>query len=201
MTVNRCWWSTTDPLMTTYHDDEWGSPVHDDQTLFEFLILEGAQAGLSWQIILNKRENYREAFDRFHPTKVANYTDTEVGKLLNNSGIIRNRLKIHSAITNAREVLRIQEENGSLDAYLWKFVGGKPKLNTWDRSSDIPTVTTESRALSEALIERGFKFVGPTITYAFMQATGMINDHLVSCYRHQELAEGISARRPRQHRT
>ena len=184
----RCEWAGTDPLYVAYHDEEWGVPAHDDRTLFEFLILEGAQAGLSWSTILNKRENYRKAFDNFDPVKVARYDARKVAKLLADPGIVRNRLKIHAAIQNARAFLEVQREFGSFDAYLWQFVGGKPKLNKCKTLKEIPARTAESDAMSKDLKKRGFSFVGSTICYALMQAVGMVNDHVVTCYRHTQLA-------------
>jgi DNA-3-methyladenine glycosylase I len=186
-TLMRCAWAGTDPLYVAYHDQEWGVPVHDDRTLFEFLILEGAQAGLSWSTILRKRENYRLAFDDFEPDKVARYDDGKVAELLNNSGIIRNRLKINAAIQNARAFLKVQEEFGSFDAYIWQFVGGKPINNTWKTMAELPAETMESHKMSKDLVQRGFRFVGPTISYAHMQATGMVNDHTVDCFRYNEI--------------
>jgi DNA-3-methyladenine glycosylase I len=186
----RCPWAGTDPLYVAYHDEEWGAPVHDDRTLFEFLILEGAQAGLSWSTILRKRQNYRRAFDDFDPAAVAAYDETKIAALLADPGIVRNRLKINAAVRNARGFLEIQREFGSFDAYVWAFVGGRPIVNAWESLRQIPAETAESRALSKDLKARGFTFVGPTITYAFMQAVGMINDHIVSCFRYGELAAG-----------
>jgi DNA-3-methyladenine glycosylase I len=186
-TNSRCWWAGSDPLYIAYHDAEWGVPVHDDRTLFEFLVLEGAQAGLSWITILRKREAYRAAFDGFDARKVAAYDDAKVAELLANPGIVRNRLKVAAAISNARAFLKVQEEFGSFDAYIWRFVDGAPKQNAWREITEVPAETPESRALSKDLIRRGFRFVGPTIMYAHMQATGMVNDHLVSCFRHAEL--------------
>ncbi len=183
----RCQWAGTDPLYVAYHDLEWGVPVHDDRLMFEFLVLEGAQAGLSWSTILRKRAAYRVAFDQFDPAIVAAYDDAKVAELLANPGIVRNRAKIASAIGNARAVLRIQEEFGSLSAYLWQFVGGRPIQNTWHSIAEIPAETAESRAMSKDLKRRGFNFVGPTICYAHMQATGMVNDHTVDCFRYREL--------------
>ena len=177
----RCGWAGTDPRMIAYHDREWGVPVHDDRTLFEFLILEGAQAGLSWSTILYKRDAYREAFAGFDPAKVARFDQRKVGRLLTNEGIVRNRLKIESAVTNARAVLVLQRDLGSFDKFVWSFVGGKPKINRWRAMRQVPASTRESDALSAALKQRGFRFVGSTICYAFMQATGLVNDHLVSC--------------------
>src|SRR3954469_11991893 len=184
----RCAWATSEPAVT-YHDDEWGVPVHDDRVLFEFLILEGAQAGLSWNIILNKRENYRKAFDGFRPEKVARYGKRDVQRLLGNDGIVRNRLKIAATIENAKNFLDVREEFGSFDGYLWTFVGGKPILNRWRTQAEVPARTAESDAMSRNLVSRGFKFVGSTICYALMQATGMINDHLVTCPRHAEVSK------------
>ena len=183
----RCAWART-PLSIAYHDAEWGVPVHDDRTLFEFLILEGAQAGLSWETILKKRDNYRAAFDGFDPAKVAAYDEAKVAALLDNAGIIRNRLKIRAAIQNAQAFLRGQAECGSFDAYAWGFVGGRPRQNAWATLGDIPAKTPEAEALSKDLLKRGFKFVGPTIVYAFMQATGMVNDHVVGCFRYGTLS-------------
>ena len=184
---NRCPWSTTDPLYIAYHDTEWGVPVHDDRTLFEFLILEGAQAGLSWITILRKRENYRKAFDRFDPVKIADYDAKKIKSLLADAGIVRNRLKIVASIQNAKSFLSVKKEFGSFDSYIWQFVEGKPKINSWKTLKEIPPKTIESDAMSKDLKKRGFKFVGSTICYAFMQATGMVNDHTTTCYRHGEL--------------
>ena len=184
--VPRCPWATTEPAIA-YHDEEWGVPLHDDRKLFEFLILEGAQAGLSWITILKKRENYRKAFDGFRAEKIARYGARDVKRLLADAGIVRNRLKIAATITNAKAFLELREEMGSFDAYLWSFVGGTPKQNRWRRMSDVPARTAESDAMSRDLLKRGFKFVGSTICYALMQATGMVNDHLVTCPRHAEL--------------
>ena len=182
----RCAWATTEPAIT-YHDEEWGVPVHDDRVLFEFLILEGAQAGLSWTTILKKRQNYRKAFDGFSPEKIARYNKRDVQRLLRNDGIVRNRLKIAAAIENAKSFLAVKNEFGSFDAYLWSFVGGNPIQNRWRTLADVPARTAESDAMSRDLLRRGFKFVGSTICYAFMQATGMVNDHLITCPRHAEL--------------
>ncbi|HEY3600414.1 MAG TPA: DNA-3-methyladenine glycosylase I [Chthoniobacterales bacterium] len=182
----RCPWATSEPNIT-YHDEEWGVPVHDDRKLFEFLILEGAQAGLSWTTILKKRENYRNAFDGFRPEKVARYGARDVRRLLANPGIVRNRLKIAAAIGNAKALLTVREEYGSFATYLWSFVGGKPLQNRWRKMADVPAHTPESDAMSRDLLRREFKFVGSTICYALMQATGMVNDHLVTCPRHAEL--------------
>jgi DNA-3-methyladenine glycosylase I len=177
----RCNWAKSD-LMIAYHDDEWGRPVHDDRRLFEFLILEGAQAGLSWETILKKRQAYREAFDGFDPAKVARYDARRVAKLLANEGIVRNRLKIASAVGNAKAFLKVQDEFGSFDAYLWPFVGGKPIVNRFELPKQIPAKTAESDALSKDLKRRGFNFVGSTICYAMMQAVGMVDDHLATCF-------------------
>lgn len=185
----RCPWAAGDPLYIVYHDREWGVPVHNDRTLFEFLILEGMQAGLSWLTILRKRENFRKAFDNFDPVKVARYKSEKVRKLLRDKGIIRNRMKIQAAIQNAKSFLKVQKEFGTFDKYMWQFVGGKPRINRWKTLKDIPPKTRLSDALSADLKERGFQFVGSTICYAHMQATGMVNDHLVSCFRHAELAK------------
>jgi DNA-3-methyladenine glycosylase I len=182
----RCPWATTEPNVT-YHDQEWGVPVHDDRKLFEFLILEGAQAGLSWTTILKKRENYRKAFDGFRAEKIARYGARDVKRLLCDTGIVRNRLKIAATIQNAKAFLAVRQEFGRFDAYLWSFVGGKSKQNRWRKMSQVPARTTESDAMSRDLVRRGFKFVGSTICYALMQATGMVNDHLVSCPRRSKL--------------
>jgi DNA-3-methyladenine glycosylase I len=181
--VIRCPWARTD-LSIAYHDSEWGVPQHDDRVLFEFLILEGAQAGLSWETILKKREAYRRAFDRFDPIKVARYNAAKVARLLADEGIIRNRLKIASAVANAKAFLAVQKEFGSFDKYIWGFVGGRPKVNVFKSMSEVPARTAESDALSKDLKKRGFNFVGSTICYAMMQAVGMVNDHLTTCYRH-----------------
>ncbi len=183
----RCPWATAEPNIT-YHDEEWGAPVHDDQKLFEFLTLEGAQAGLSWTTILKKRENYRKAFDGFRPQKIARYGARDVKRLLADAGIVRNRLKIAATIQNAKAFLAVREEFGTFDAYIWSFVGGRPKQNRWRKMNQIPASTIESDAMSRDLSGRGFKFVGPTICYALMQATGMVNDHLITCPRHAKLA-------------
>ena len=187
--TRRCGWAgLEDPLYRDYHDREWGVPVHDDRVLFEFLVLEGAQAGLSWGTILRKRENFREAFDRFDPSKVACYDSRRVARLLEDPGIIRNRLKIQSAVLNAKAFLKVQDEFGSFDSYIWRFVGGETRVNKWSTLKEIPARTPESEAMSEDLRRRGFRFVGPTICYAHMQATGMVNDHVTSCFRYRELA-------------
>ena len=184
--VTRCGWARSEPNIS-YHDAEWGFPLHDDRGLFEFLILEGAQAGLSWETILKKRDNYREAFDGFDAGRVARYTPKKVERLMANPGIVRNRLKIESAISNARVFLDVQKEAGSFDAYIWGFVGGKPRVNTVRGMGDVPASTSESDAMSKDLKKRGFRFVGTTICYAFMQATGMVNDHAVDCFRYREV--------------
>jgi DNA-3-methyladenine glycosylase I len=182
----RCPWATTESAII-YHDKEWGVPVHDDRVLFEFLVLEGAQAGLSWNTILKKRENYRKAFDLFRPEKVARYTKRDMQRLLRNDGIVRNRLKIAATIGNAKKFLEVREKFGTFDAYLWNFVGSKSIQNRWRSMAAVPARTAESDAMSRDLLRRGFKFVGSTICYAFMQAIGMVNDHLVTCPRHTEL--------------
>ncbi len=187
-TKTRCEWASPgDPLVIAYHDEEWGVPVHDDRKLFEFLVLEGAQAGLSWTTILKKRENYRKGFGGFDPTKVAGYDQGMVKRLLSDPGIIRNALKVHSAVENAKACLLVQKEFGSLDSYLWSFVRGEPIVNHWDTIGDVPATSMESKAMSKDLLNRGFRFVGPTICYAFMQATGMVNDHVTRCFRYEEL--------------
>jgi DNA-3-methyladenine glycosylase I len=183
----RCSWAAT-PVMIAYHDSEWGVPQHDDRVLFEFLILEGAQAGLSWSTILAKREAYRRAFSNFNPKSIARYDAPKLKQLMANAGIVRNRLKISAAVQNARAFLAVQKEFGSFDAYIWQFVGGKPIVNALSSPSQIQARTEESDKMSRDLLKRGFKFVGPTICYAFMQAVGMVNDHLVTCYRYKEIA-------------
>jgi DNA-3-methyladenine glycosylase I len=180
----RCAWAQTE-LMMRYHDEEWGVPVHDDRTLFEFLILEGAQAGLSWETILNKRENYRAAFDDFDAQRIALYDRRKIGQLLKNPGIVRNRLKIASAVRNAQAMLRVQQEFGSFDRYIWQFVEGRPRMNSWKTRQRVPASTPQSDAMSKALKKRGFNFVGSTICYAFMQAVGMVNDHVTQCFRYK----------------
>ena len=187
MERQRCEWGTSSALYIEYHDMEWGVPVHDERKLFEFLILEGAQAGLSWSTILNKRQAYMQAFDNFEPAKVASYDDTRVQQLLTNSGIVRNRLKIQAAIQNARSFLEIQDQYGSFDTYIWQFVDGKPVQNSWKSLQEIPATTKESDAISKELKKHGFTFVGSTICYAFMQAVGMVNDHIVDCFRWREV--------------
>lgn len=183
----RCAWTATDPLMTAYHDQEWGVPLHDDRALFEFLTLEGAQAGLSWSTILKKRPAYRAAFDRFNPRKVARYDAAKIAVLLGDPGIVRNRLKILSAVKNAKAFLAVQQEFGSFDAYIWQFTGGRPIQNRLQRMQDLPARTALSDAVSKDLKKRGFTFVGSTICYAFMQAVGLVNDHLASCFRYKQL--------------
>lgn len=180
----RCAWAGNDPLYIRYHDNEWGVPVHDDRTLFEFLVLEGAQAGLSWLTVLRKRDNYREAFDNFDARRVAEYGEEKVAELLENAGIIRNQLKVRSAIRNAQAFLEVQQEFGSFDSYSWKFVGGKPLKNHWRSMDEIPATSRESDLFSKDLKKRGFTFAGSTIMYAHMQATGMVNDHVVDCFRY-----------------
>lgn len=187
--MQRCGWANpNEPLYVAYHDEEWGVPCHDDRKLFEMLILEGAQAGLSWITILRKRESYREAFDQFDPEKIAKYDEAKIAELLENPGIIRNKLKVNAAIANARAYLAVREEFGSFDKYIWQFVGGKPLDNHRQSLKDVPPETDESRAMSKDLLKRGFKFVGPTICYAFMQACGMVNDHTVDCFRYNQVS-------------
>lgn len=190
----RCPWAKTE-LYIQYHDAEWGVPVHDDRTLFEFLILEGAQAGLSWETILKKRESYREAFDQFDPAIIAKYGQKKCKSLLSDAGIVRNRLKIEAAVQNAKAFLAVQDAIGTFDEYIWGFVGSVPKQNAWKSIKEVPAKTPESDDMSKDLKRRGFKFVGSTICYAFMQAVGMVNDHLVGCFRHGELSKG--ARKPK----
>ncbi|MEX1301602.1 MAG: DNA-3-methyladenine glycosylase I [Desulfotignum sp.] len=185
--MHRCDWCLKDPVYMEYHDTEWGVPVHDDNKIFEFLILEGAQAGLSWLTILKRREGYRQAFSDFDPAQVARFTPEQIAELLQNKAIIRNKLKVESAVSNARVFLDIQTKFGSFDQYAWQFVDGRPKVNTFTSVDQIPATSRESDAFSRDLKQRGFKFVGSTIIYAHMQATGMVNDHLVSCFRHQEV--------------
>jgi DNA-3-methyladenine glycosylase I len=182
----RCAWATGGPLEIEYHDTEWGVPSRDDRHLFEMLILEGAQAGLSWSTILRKRENYRRAFAGFDPVKIARFDARRRAALMRDPGIVRNRLKIEATVANARQVLAVQEEHGSLAAYLWQFVDGRPIVNRWTTRDRVPAETAESRAMSKALLQRGFRFVGPTICYAFMQATGMVNDHVTTCFRYSQ---------------
>ncbi len=183
----RCPWCGADPLYTAYHDSEWGVPCHDERTLFEFLILEGAQAGLSWITILRKRENYRRADDNFEAARIARYDERDAARLLGDAGIVRNRLKIAASITNARATLELYEQGGSLDSLLWAFVDGRPRINRWRNMAEGPAITPQAEALSKELKRRGFRFIGPTVMYAHMQATGMVNDHLLSCPRHAEL--------------
>jgi len=185
--LNRCPWSDHSPLMRDYHDREWGVPLHDDTLLFELLVLEGAQAGLSWATILNKREAYRAAFDGFDPVRVARYEESDVARLLANPGIVRNRRKIQAAIDNAGAFLQVQEEFGSVDRYLWRFVGGAPLRSRFAALAELPATTPESVVVSRDLIKRGFRFVGPTICYAFMQSAGLVNDHLVTCFRYAQV--------------
>ena len=184
----RCGWCVGHPLYVHYHDEEWGVPEHDDQKLFEKIILDGAQAGLSWLTILKKREGYRRAFDGFEAGKMARYSEQKIARLLADPGIVRNRLKVNAAVTNARAYLKLQEDLGSFDRYLWQFVNGRTIRNQWTSLKELPARTAESDAMSQSLRQRGFKFVGSTICYAFMQAVGMVNDHLVTCFRHREVA-------------
>ncbi len=184
--TNRCEWVTSDPLYINYHDQEWGVPIYDDRLLFAKLILDGAQAGLSWITILRKREDYWQAFDQFNPAEIARYDEDKIAELLNNPGIVRNRLKIEAAIKNARGYLTIVEDEGSFSDYLWQFVDGLPVQNQWQSMAQVPAQTTQSQAMSKALKKRGFNFVGPTICYAFMQAVGIVNDHVVDCFRFEE---------------
>jgi DNA-3-methyladenine glycosylase I len=187
--MNRCAWAGSDPLYRAYHDEEWGVPLHDDRRLFEFLVLEGAQAGLSWITILRKRNNYRIAFDDFDATRIARYDTNKIESLLQDPGIVRNRLKVEAAVVNARRFLEAQEAFGSFDAFIWRFAAGKPRQNHWRSPAEIPARTPESDAMSRELMQCGFKFAGSTICYAFMQATGMVNDHVMNCFRHTELAK------------
>lgn len=188
--LKRCAWCGTDPLYVAYHDDEWGVPCHDERHLFEMLVLEGAQAGLSWITILRKREHYRHAFDGFDIERIARYTQHDVERLLADSGIVRNRLKVQAAITNARATLALRERYGALDAFLWGFVDGTPRVGHWADLADVPAYTPESAALSRELKRLGFAFVGPTVCYAFMQAVGMVNDHVEACFRHAQIGAG-----------
>ena len=183
----RCTWAGDDPLMTAYHDREWGVPVHDDKKLFEFLCLEGAQAGLSWSTVLNKREAYRQAFDGFDPRQVARYGETRINKLLQNKGIIRNKLKMRAFVTNAKRFLDVQSEFASFDTYIWQFVDYRPIQNQWERLDQVPATSPESETICKDLRKRGFTFVGPTICYALMQAIGMVNDHTVDCFRYSQI--------------
>ncbi|MHB8882988.1 MAG: DNA-3-methyladenine glycosylase I [Thermodesulfovibrionales bacterium] len=192
--MKRCEWADKGGLEQSYHDHEWGVPVHDDRSLFEFLILEGAQAGLSWSTILRKREGYRKAFDNFDAGKISQYSEDSVSRLLTNPAIVRNRLKINAAITNAKAFLAVQKEFGTFDNYIWQFVEGRPVRNRWKRMTDIPSSTPASDAMSKDLIKRGFKFVGTTICYAFMQAVGMVNDHVTGCFRYEEIRDKNESR-------
>ncbi len=185
--MKRCDWANSNPLETIYHDEEWGVPVHDDRLLFEMLILEGAQTGLSWVTILQKRAGYLKAFDHFDARKIARYSEAKKEKLLQNPAIVRNRLKVNAAVENAKCFLAVQKEHGSFDAYIWSFVDGKPIENRWKKMSNVPAITPVAEAMSKALKKKGFKFVGPTTCYAYMQAVGMVNDHLVSCFRYDEV--------------
>ena len=187
MTKKRCGWPGDHELMIAYHDEEWGVPVHDDRKLFEFLVLDGFQAGLSWSTILNKRENFRKAFDDFDATRIVGYKKRKIAQLLADAGIVRNRLKVHATISNAALFLDMQEEFGTFDTYIWGFVGGEPRQNSWKALQQIPASTPDSDRMSKDLKDRGFKFVGSTICYAFMQAAGMVNDHEVGCYRHKQI--------------
>lgn len=191
--IQRCLWCGDDPQYVAYHDQEWGVPLHDERALFEFLILEGAQAGLSWISILRKRENYRAAFDGFDPARIARYDQRKVARLLNDAGIVRNRLKIAATIQNAKQFLVLQDRFGSFDSYLWRFVDGQPVQNAWRSQDQLPAQTPLSAKLSKDLKQLGFKFVGPTICYSLMQAVGLVNDHLIDCFRHRELAPAPSA--------
>jgi len=188
--IVRCDWAARNELSIRYHDEEWGVPTHNDRRLFEFLVLEGAQAGLSWDTILRKRRNYRTAFDRFDPKLIARYDRRKIHSLLQNPGIVRNRLKIASVVQNARVFLTVKEEFGSFDGYIWQFVGGRPRVNAWRALKQVPARTPESDAMSKDLKKRGFTFVGSTICYAFMQAVGMVNDHRVDCFRYRQLTKG-----------
>jgi DNA-3-methyladenine glycosylase I len=186
----RCpWVNLKDPVMLAYHDEEWGVPIHDDRKIFEFLVLEGAQAGLSWSTVLNKRENFRRAFAGFDPKRVAAFDENRVERMLSDPGIIRNRRKVESAVSNAKAFLKVQSEFGSFDSYIWSLVGGAPIRNRWKRLSQIPVTSPVAKKMSADLVKRGFKFVGPTICYSHMQATGMVNDHLVDCFRHSEVCD------------
>jgi DNA-3-methyladenine glycosylase I len=187
MDKKRCGWVGEDPLMIAYHDTEWGVPIHNDRKLFEFMVLDAMQAGLNWRIVLQKRHSFKQAMDGFNPRKVAQYEDADMARLLEAPGIIHNRQKLTASITNARAVLAVQKEFGSLDTYLWQFVHNAPLMNRWRREDQLPATSPESEAMSRDLIKRGFKFVGPTICYAFMQAAGLVNDHLTTCFRYEEL--------------
>jgi DNA-3-methyladenine glycosylase I len=188
--MTRCDWAGNDPLMISYHDEEWGVPAHDDRRLFEFLVLEGAQAGLSWRTVLRKREQYRRAFRGFNPERVARFGGKDVERLLSDPGIVRNRAKVEAAVANARLFLEVRAETGSFDAYIWRFTGGRPIVHRFRKMSEVPSISRESVAMSRDLGARGFRFVGPTICYAFMQAVGMVNDHLVHCFRHAIVGKG-----------
>ena len=188
MDDQRCSWVGSDPLMIAYHDTEWGVPVHDDEKLFEFMVLDAMQAGLSWRIVLKKRENFEKALEGFDLSKIAKYGDRDLERLVTNAGIIRNRQKLAATITNARSAITVQQEFGSLDTYLWQFVDGRPTLNAWTETSQVPAKSPVAEVMSKDLKKRGFKFIGPTICYAFMQAAGLVNDHLTSCFRFEELA-------------
>ena len=188
MDDQRCSWVGSDPLMIAYHDTEWGVPVHDDEKLFEFMVLDAMQAGLSWRIVLQKRENFEQALEGFDISKIAKYGDRDLERLVTNAGIIRNRQKLAATITNARSAITVQQEFGSLDTYLWQFVDGRPTLNAWTETSQVPAKSPVAEVMSKDLKKRGFKFVGPTICYAFMQAAGLVNDHLTTCFRFEELA-------------
>jgi DNA-3-methyladenine glycosylase I len=190
--LTRCAWCGTDPLYLAYHDEEWGVPVHDDRKLFEMLILEGTQAGLSWLTILRKRAHYRQVFDNFDPQPVAGYDAAKIAELLADPGIVRNRLKVEAAVQNAKAFMAAQDEFGTFAGYIWRFVDGRPRQNSWQSLADIPAQTAESQAMSRDLVKRGFKFVGPTICYAFMQAVGMVNDHTVDCFRYETVKQSIS---------
>jgi DNA-3-methyladenine glycosylase I len=189
--IKKCTWALSSPSEEHYHDLEWGVPVHDDRLLFEFLILEGAQAGLSWSTVLNKREGYRKAFDNFDVNSVANYDEAKRASLLADPGIVRNKLKINAAVVNARSFLKVRQDFGSFDAYIWQFVDGKPRQNVWKNAAEVPATTPVSDLISKELKKRGFKFVGSTICYAYMQAIGMVNDHIVDCYRYPEIKGGM----------
>ena len=185
--IKRCDWTSTNPLMIKYHDEEWGVPLHNDRKLFEFIILDAFQAGLSWNTIINKRKNFRKAFDNFDPVKISKYDAKKINELLNDAGIIRNKMKVNATIQNAKAFLLLKKEFGSFDKYIWQFTGGKTIVNKWKTLKELPAKTKESDAMSKDLKERGFNFVGSTICYAFMQAAGMINDHLVTCFRYKEV--------------
>ncbi|MEE9164281.1 MAG: DNA-3-methyladenine glycosylase I [Thermoplasmata archaeon] len=196
--LTRCAWGFSEPLLVAYHDGEWGLPLHDDRALYELLVLEGMQAGLSWMTVLRKRENFRSAMDDFDPARVGGYTAQDMDRLLADAGIIRNRMKLEAAITNAQRIPEVQEEFGTFDAYIWRFVEGRPKVNQFATLADLPPETEESRAMSQDLRQRGFKFVGPTICYAYMQGAGLVNDHTTDCFRYGELggSKGSRGRRP-----